>query len=129
MKKYRGSLEQVTSCAGDYKRHKFEATYEVEGGLRENPGVWKYDGARVIIFTHCTREGCNVTRYEDHDPLRTPKSEVIYGERDEPREEKITEQKIPSCAGDNASHKFEATYEVEDGLENNPGVWGNHGGQ
>ena len=42
--------------------HHWAATYEREGGIKENPGVWGH-GAGVILHDHCTR--CNVIRKKD----------------------------------------------------------------
>lgn len=42
--------------------HEWVATVEVEGGLRENPGVWMTCGTSMTIKTHCAR--CGLKRTE-----------------------------------------------------------------
>ena len=43
----------IDSC----KRHSWVATMSVEGGCRENPGVWGIGGAAISLRQHCKRCG------------------------------------------------------------------------
>jgi hypothetical protein len=38
-------------------KHRWTANYEVEGGCRENPGVWGIGGAAIAIREHCVHCG------------------------------------------------------------------------
>ena len=65
----------------------WDATYEIEGGLKENPGVWGHGGG-VKIFTHCTHCDCSRTRTVntwDQNPCNGSQGHetISYGHRDE----------------------------------------------
>lgn len=38
-------------------RHSWVATFAVEGGLRENPGVWGIGGSAIALREHCAKCG------------------------------------------------------------------------
>ena len=72
------TLEQIPSCAGDNTSHKFEATYEVEGGCESNPGTMGLGGRDLEHKSHCV--SCNVTQTEiiRYDSFGNEDSEVSY---------------------------------------------------
>ena len=64
--------------------HDFIATMDVEGGLAENPGV-QGNGGGVTIDTHCSRDGCAVTRHVNtwaQDAHGEPYKSTTYGKRE-----------------------------------------------
>ena len=38
-------------------KHRWIATFDIEGGLKENPGVWATKGTGLVIKDHCQRCG------------------------------------------------------------------------
>lgn len=52
-----------SSCGDSPDDHDWEATYEVEGGCRENPGVWSH-GRYMTFADHCTKCGLRRSRTE-----------------------------------------------------------------
>jgi len=51
-------------------KHKWIRTYAVEGGLRENPGVWGISGAAIAMRQHC--QHCGVSRRRVFGDVDTP---------------------------------------------------------
>lgn len=49
-------------CGTDPDDHEWTASVDVEGGLRENPGVWSTGGTSLVIRTHCAH--CGLRRRE-----------------------------------------------------------------
>jgi len=53
--------EMVRRVGGDPEcDHKWDSTLEIEGGIKENPGVWGLNGAAISSSEHCTI--CGVRR-------------------------------------------------------------------
>lgn len=55
--------------------HEWKSTYTVEGGCRENPGVWSTGGTRMVYKSHCIH--CGLQRTD-----RRPGSQRNPGECD-----------------------------------------------
>lgn len=53
----------IKEAGGDVNcEHEWVSTYEVEGGLKENPGVWSMGGTKMVFKSHC--EHCGLHRTE-----------------------------------------------------------------
>lgn len=65
--------------------HEFISTYEVEGGLRENPGVWSHGGTTMSFRSHCRHCGLQ-------------KREVSYGSQRNPGQSDRVEYEMPATA-------------------------------
>lgn len=50
------------SCGDSPDDHDWESTVEIEGGCRENPGVWSLGGTAMRFAAHCT--ACGLRRVE-----------------------------------------------------------------
>ena len=53
-----GEEEPEPPCSGD--GHDWVASVDIEGGLKENPGVWSIGGTRLVIRDHCRH--CSLRR-------------------------------------------------------------------
>ena len=67
--------------------HQWDSVQKIEGGLKENPGVWGHGGG-VIVSYHCKHPGCYVTMTKDtwaQNPATGQQGyeTVVYGELDE----------------------------------------------
>lgn len=78
------ALMQAAGAPDDCDHH-FVATYEVEGGCRENPGVWSAGGTTLVYRSHC--EHCGLQ-----------KREVQYGTQRNPGQCDIVEYEMPEPA-------------------------------
>lgn len=52
-------------CGNNPEDHEWESTVEIEGGLRQNPGVWSLGGTTVLNASHCCNCGLRrkITEY------------------------------------------------------------------